>query len=157
VGGAVKHGDGVHVELVGTQSGETGAGVTSLVQWLCAPSGSWGQRWRQFAQISISGRSHATVLHEALRAAGVPAKVVHVASTGDYFSACAMTYDAVQDRSLSHPVAPDDDPLDRSVAVCDKKERTRDGGWGWQATTPDGDETPMEAISLALWGAKTSK
>src|SRR5690606_19518342 len=143
VAGAVKHDAGVHVELVGAQSGATDAGVASLVRWFCTDPAK-PERWRDAAQITISGRSHATVLHEALRAAGVPAKVLHVASTGDYFSACSMAYDAVQDRTLSHPVAPEGDPLDSSVAVSDKKIRSRDGAWGWEATTADGDETPME-------------
>src|SRR5690606_28082158 len=95
VAGAVKHDAGVHVELVGAQSGATDAGVASLVRWFCTDPAK-PERWRDAAQITISGRSHATVLHEALRAAGVPAKVLHIASTGDYFSACSMAYDAVQ-------------------------------------------------------------
>lgn len=156
VAGAVKHEAGVHVEAIGAQSGATDAGVQQLVQWFCTDPAQ-PERWRQAAQITISGRSHATVLFEALRAAGVPAKVLRVASTAEYLTACSMLYDAVQDRTLSHPAAGDDDLFNRSVAVSDKKERTRDGGWGWQATTPDGDETPLEAASLALWGAKTSK
>lgn len=156
VAGAVKHEAGVHVEAIGAQSGATDAGVQQLVQWFCTDPAQ-PERWRQAAQITISGRSHAAVLFEALRAAGVPAKVLRVASTAEYLTACSMLYDAVQDRTLSHPAAGDDDLFNRSVAVSDKKERTRDGGWGWQATTPDGDETPLEAASLALWGAKTSK
>ena len=156
VGGAVKHDGGVHVELVGTMSGPVGLGVGQLVDWFCNDPAR-PERWRQAAQITLAGRSHATVLYEALRSAGVPAKVLKLASTLDYYTACAMTYDAVRDGSLSHPKAGPGDPLDASVAVCGKKERTRDGAWGWDATTTDGDETPLEAVSLALWGARTSK
>ena len=108
---------------------------------------------------SLSGRAGAGVLHEALRSRDVPAKVIHIASTFDYFTSCAMFLnDATEaSRSLTHLDTEGQAALDASVAVCDKKIRGRDGAWGWTATTPDGDETPIEAVSLANWGAKTSK
>jgi hypothetical protein len=44
------------------------------------------------------------------------------------------------------------------VAVSDKKLRIKtSGAWAWEATTEDGDETPMEAISFAHWAARTTK
>ncbi len=42
--------------------------------------------------------------------------------------------------------------LSGSVAVCDVDRRG-----GWVPTVPDGDETPLESVSLALWGARTTK
>src|SRR5690606_27029352 len=96
VAGAVKHAGGVHVEPIGAQSGATDAGVQQLVHWFVTDPAK-PERWRQAAQITISGRSHATVLYEALRAAGVSAKVLHVASSSEYYTACSMLYDAVQD------------------------------------------------------------
>jgi hypothetical protein len=159
VAGAVRHDAGVHVELIGAQSGSTDSGIAALADWFTAPGPDGRERWRMAATIVISGRSHATVLHDALRARGVPANVLHVASTAEYMTSGAMFLDGVQDETLTYPKPADPalDALTLSVAVSDKKARGTDGAWGWNATTPDGDETPVEAASLALWGAKTSK
>lgn len=150
VAGAMKHEGGVHVELVGQFSGSMDAGLSSLADWLAG-------RWRDTAVIVLSGRSGSTALAEELRDRGVPAKVVHVASTGDYLAACSMLQNAVKDRTVTHLSSDGQAALDASVAVADKKARSRDGAWGWYATTPDGDETPIEAVSVAHWGARTTK
>ena len=150
VGGSRLHEDGVHVELVGAHSGEMSSGVAALADWLA-------ERWRDAAQIVISGRTGAPALEQALRQRGVPAKVLILPSTGQYLAACSMTLDAVRDGTLTHLATDGQAALDDSVAVCDRKKRAADGAWGWEATTPDGDETPLEAVSLALWAAKTSK
>lgn len=154
VAGAVKHEAGVHVELIGAQSGSTDAGVAALAEWFVE-----GDRWRKAATIVLSGRSHATVLYEAMRARGVPARVLHVASTAEYMASGSMLLDATIDKTVTYPKPADPglDALTQSVAVSDKKNRGTDGAWGWHATTSDGDETPVEAVSLALWGAMTSK
>lgn len=152
VAGAMKHEVGVHVELIGARSGAVEAGIEQLADWLEA-------RWRKTAVIVISGRAGAALLHKALRDRGVPEKVLRVASTVDYTTACASLLKAVHDGTLSHLDHPGQAVLDESVAISDRKERGArgSGAWGWQATTADGDETPTEAISLALWGAVTSK
>lgn len=150
VGGSRLHEGGVHVELVGAHSGEMSSGVAALADWLA-------ERWRDAAQIVISGRTGAPALEQALRQRGVPAKVLILPSTGQYLAACSMTLDAVRDKTLTHLATDGQAALDESVAVCDRKKRAVDGAWGWEATTPDGDETPLEAVSLALWAAKTSK
>lgn len=148
--GARKHLEGVTVELIDGMSGAAEAGVGPLADWLEA-------RWRDTALIVISGRAGATVLAEALISRGVPANAVHVASTTDYFTANAMFQDGIRDRSVSHVVSEGQKVLDDSVAVCDKKNRGAAGAWGWVSTSPEGDETPMEAVSLAHWGARTTK
>jgi hypothetical protein len=65
--------------------------------------------------------------------------------------ACAMTLDAVRDGSLTHLAGDGQALLDASVAVVDVDKRG-----GWVSTVPGGDETPLEAVSLALWGARTT-
>lgn len=154
--GALKHESGVHVELIAAQSGTTDKGVRELAAWFTSDPGK-PERWREAAQITISGRSHASALYQALRDAGVPARVLRLASTPDYLAACGMFHEAVQAGSVTHLAVEGQKALDDSVAVCDKKARGNDGAWGWVATTPDGDETPTEAVSLAHWGARTSK
>lgn len=148
--GARKHEGGVHVELLDGLSGNAQAGVGELAGWLADHSDD-------VAQITICGRAGATDLEAALRALGVPQKVIHVASTTDYFAACAGLLQGVRDKSLTHLASNGQAALDMSVSVCDKKVRGAAGAWGWAATTADGDETPVEAISLAHWTARTTK
>ena len=55
-------------------------------------------------------------------------------------------------RSDTHLLGDGQTVLDDSVSLTEKDRRG-----GWIATTKDGDETPIESVSLALWGARTSK
>ena len=153
VAGAVKHLGGVHVELIAAHSGATTAGMASLADWLT-------ERKAMTAEIHIAGPD-AKVLGDALRTRGVPDRIAKVVTTGDYYAACSALVDAIRESvaggtSLTHPKAGPDDALNASVAVCDRKVRAT-GAWGWTATTADGDETPTEAVSLALRAAKTTK
>lgn len=148
--GGRKHVGGVHVELLDAFSGPVDAGMGKLADWLAAC-------WRDTAQIVISGAAGATVLKQELRDRGVPEKIIWLLTTSQYTTACAMTWEATKDGSLSHLGHEGQKQLDDSVAVCDQKKRSATGAWGWEATTADGDETPVEAISIALYGARTSK
>lgn len=149
VAGAVKHDDGVHVELVAAHSGDTSSGVDALADWLA-------ERWRQVSMIAIAGAPGAA-LRQALRDRGVSETVIRVMTTTDYFQANTMTEDALKSKSVTHPVGVDGDVLDASVAVCDAKRRGASGQWGWVSTVPDGDETPVESFCAAYWAARTSK
>lgn len=148
VAGAVKHELGVHVELIGAQSGATDSGIASLADWLA-------ERWRQAASIVVLGAAGAS-LRQALADRGVGARVVTAVSTTDYFAANAMAEEALRAGLLTHPVGGADDALDASVAISDIPAADR-GTWRWKATTPDGDETPVEAFCAAHWAARTSK
>lgn len=154
--GARRHEGGVHVEVIDARTGPLESGIASLADWLA-------ERWRRAARIELSGAAGAMPLSQALRDRGVPehrnpdARVVRVASTADYTAACAMTWDAIKDGTFTHLASEGQAVLDASVAVCDMKKRGTSGAWGWEATTPDGDETPLEAVSLALYGARTTK
>lgn len=154
LGGAVKPDEGpVHVELIDTVSNRRDAGVAELADWFCeGPPGE--ERWRRAAQIALCGRAGASVLHTALRERGVPEKVLWLVTSPQYMAACATFLDAVRDGSVSHLVG--QGPLDRSVTSAEKKARGQDGAWGWQAPE-GGDETPVEAVTVALWAARTSK
>lgn len=148
VAGAVKHAEGVHVELVGAHSGSTGSGVAELADWLA-------ERWRNAAAIVVLGAAGAA-LRQALTDRGVSKRVVIAPSTSDYFAANAMAEDALKAGTLTHPVAGAGDVLDASVAVADIPAAER-GTWRWKSTVPDGDETPVEAFCAAHWAARTSK
>lgn len=148
VAGALKHDLGVHVELVGAHSGDTEAGVTALADWLA-------ERWRETASIVVLGAAGAS-LRQALRDRGVSSRLISAMSTPDYFAANAMAEEALRAGSLTHPVAGPGDVLDGSVSISDIPAADR-GTWRWKATTPDGDETPVEAFCAAHWAARTSK
>lgn len=150
VAGSLRHADGVHAELVGRFSGSTDDGIASLADWLAG-------RWRDTALIAISGRAGAGVLAQALQDRGVSHRAVHVLSTPEYLTACPLVIEGLRDESLTHTDSEGQLALDASVAVCDKRKRGADGAWGWEATTSDGDETPLEALSFAYWAAKTTK
>lgn len=147
--GVVKHADGVHGELIAAYSGPAEAGTTQLADWLA-------DRWRDVSMIAMSGAASAA-LYQALVDRGVPRKVLRTLTGAEYFAANTMTLDALQSRTLTHPVGEPGDALSASVAVSDMKKRGQNGQWGWEATTPDGDETPIEAFSVAYWAARTSK
>ncbi len=153
VAGAIRTEGPTHAELIDAISGHRDTGVSELVHWFCDDPKRPG-RWRQAAQIALCGRAGATVLYQALRDRGVPAKALHLVTTTEYTTACAMTLDAVRDGSMTHLKG--QDPLDTSVTTAEKKPRGQDGAWGWKAPE-GGDETPTEAMTVALWAAKTSK
>lgn len=148
VAGAVRHANGVHVEAIDAFSGSTEAGTAALAEWLAS-------RWRTLAEIHVAGPDAPTLM-DALRLKNVPARVAKAISTAEYFAACSALVDGVRDHSLTHPKAPDTELLNASVAVCDRKMRGT-GTWGWESTTDDGDETPLEAASVAYRAALTTR
>ena len=147
--GCVKHADGLHVELVDHFEGDVDDGIAALADWLA-------ERKDVTAQIVMAGAAGAPVLYQALRDRGVPKPVLLVASTAQYQAGNAMFHDGIKDGSVTHTAIEGQARLDASIAVCDKVA-ARNGGWGWKATTHDGDETPVEAASAAVYGARTSK
>lgn len=149
VAGALKHEGGIHVELVGAHSGPMTAGVASLAAWLA-------ERADSTAVIAIAGQAGSSALADALKARGVSRRIVHVVSSPEYFAANTMFHDAVRDRTMTHLATEGQKALDDSIAVCDKKQVGSSGAWRWVATTEDGDDTPVEAASLAHWAAKTT-
>lgn len=151
VAGAVKHAEGVHVELIAAAVIDADwsfdAGVEPLAEWLAA-------RRDVAAQVSILGAAGAP-LKAALLEKKFPARAVHVMSTGEYYAANAMAEDGLKDRTLSHPIGVDGDVLNASVAMCDAKPRG--SGWGWIVTAPDGERESAEAFCAAYWTARTTK
>lgn len=148
--GSTKHDGGIHVELIDEHTGPVESGIGRLADWL-------KERASSTSMIAISGRAGAATLYQALRERKVPKSVLHVLSTPEYFAATSMFHEAVRARTVTHAAVEGQSQLDASIAVCDKKQRGLDGAWGWVATTPEGDEVPTEAVSVAHWAAKTSK
>lgn len=159
--GARKHdGTSVFAELIDAAEGSKRSPemhVQMLADWFAAEGPSGNPRWREAAMIGVSGAAGAEPLRQALLERGVPKKVIHVLSAPEVFAASALAHEGVQSGWVTHSKHEGQHRLDGSVAVCDKKQRGQTGAWSWSATTPDGDETPLEAFSFAVWAARTSK
>ncbi|MFF2054122.1 terminase large subunit domain-containing protein [Leifsonia sp. NPDC058194] len=153
--GALKHSDGIHVELVDAYAGAIDGGLAPLADWFAEKDVDGVPRWRRSASIVLSGAAGAQVLKQLLIERRVREKRIQIVNTPQYLQACGMLDDAMKgegDIAVTHLAADGQAALDASVSVVDKDKRG-----GWKATTPDGDETPLEAVSLALWGARTSR
>lgn len=148
--GARRHADGVHVELIDAHTGPVGDGMGALADWLA-------ERKDSASMIAVSGKAGASTLRQELRERGVSGSMVRVCTTPEYLAACDLLLQSVRGGTVTHWSSPGQAALDASVAVCDKKRRGVEGSWSWEATTVGGDETPIEAVSVALWAARTSK
>lgn len=153
LGGAFKgESESVHVELLDTPfEGDVEGGLTPLADWFVEKSADGRPRWKRARGIVLSGSAGAGVLKQMLLDRKVSVRRIVVATTPQYLQACEMTRNAATEKTMTHR-AEGQGPLDDAVSVCDRDRRG-----GWTATVPGGDETPLEAVSLALWGARTMK
>jgi len=126
----------VHVEALGVS--RMADGTAHLVEWLAA-------RWRQ-GLIVVDGKAGAGDLANELVAAGVPRRRVHLVTVDEAITAHAGLLRAVQERDLTHVAQPG---LDAAVRVAGKRKIGNAGGWGWSSTTPEGDVTSLDAVTLA--------
>lgn len=128
-----------HVELVACEP--TSRGVGWLAEWLRAREGS-------ASCVAVDGLSGSGALCEAL--AGAPRNYVVRPRAADVVTAAAMMLDAVCSRAVTHIEGP---ALDLSATSATRRAIGSNGGWGW-----GGDNAaPIEAASLALWAARTTK
>lgn len=148
--GGVPVGDGAHVELIDrTDDGERGLGP--LADWFVEKDSTGRPRWRKASQIVLSGQSGALTLKQLLLDRKVSERRITVVNTAQYLQACGMLDDAFKAGTVTH-LAAGQDALDESVGVAVKDKRG-----GWASSTADGDEVPVEAVSLAYWVARTAK
>lgn len=135
----------VFVEVIESRS--MAHGVTWLADWLA-------ERWRDTAAITIDGKGGSLALVAALRERGVRASVIITPTSDQAIAAYAGLLDAATYGNVSHAGQPG---LAASVASAGRRDIGVSGGWGFKPITQDGDVTPIEAVALALYGAKTSK
>ncbi|RLP70878.1 hypothetical protein D9V30_00115 [Mycetocola reblochoni] len=135
----------VYVEAI--RQANLGEGTQWLVDWL-------SERHQRAAQIVIDGKAGVGYLVNALREAGVRNKRLVLLPTLDQIlSAHSMFEQAVTMGLLSHGDQPE---LDDQVRAALKRKIGTSGGFGWDA--PDGGSVAMlDAVTLAHWGAKTTK
>jgi hypothetical protein len=77
-----------------------------------------------------------------------------VPAPNEVIAAHASFLEAVKSATVSHFGQRE---LDRVVAVSTKRPIGSYGGWGWQSTSPSVDVSPLDAVTLALFGAMTTK
>lgn len=164
LGGCIITEDRAHIELIDAQQGPVDAAMESLADWFVEKVDGV-PRWKRASHIVLSGRAGALVLEQMLIKRRVPRRRIVVASSPQYFQACGMlleqTTTAAREAkrgdplSLTHLSGEGQSQLDESAKKSVQEKRTRDGAWGW--ASPAGDETPVEAVSLALFGARTGR
>lgn len=149
--GAIAHGDDeAHVELLDASSDH--GGLAPLADWFCAKDPEGVPRWRKAGLIVIGGSAGAGVLKQLLVERKVSEKRIRIVTTPQYLQACVMFSDAIEAKTATHLKSDGQLVLDEAIAFVDRDKRG-----GWMSTVPEGDETPVEAVSLALWGARTNK
>lgn len=129
----------VHVELV-EQRG-TSDGVGWLAEWLSA-------RTREASCAVIDGLSGADALVDRL--GRQPRGYIVRPGAGDVVASATMMLDAIRSGGMTHI---EDPALTLSATSATRRAIGGRGGWGWGGDSA----TPMEAASLALWGARTSR
>jgi len=144
--GAATVTDPVHVELLQVEA--SGDGLGKVADFFCELDDDGNPRWKR-SRVVISGQAGAHVLRQLLRERRVPDRRIVLVNTPQYLAACALFEDAVKAGDVTH-LRTGQEALDECVAAAEKDKR---GGW----TVPDGDETPIESVSLALWGARTGR
>jgi hypothetical protein len=130
-----------HVELIEYQS--MYAGIRWLVAWL-------EKRWKTATVIIIDGRGTAQALYEALVAESVSKRVLRLAQTTNVIAAAAMVLSGITDKTFTHFDQPE---LNEIASNARKRSIGREGGWGWGGME---DVSPLDAVSLALWGCVNS-
>lgn len=140
---AAKHENGVHLEIVEHRSMREGIGW--LVEWLVPRLN------KKASTVVIDGLHWSGSLIEQLRENGVKARgAITVLKSDEFVTACSSLVDAVHKKSITHY---GQQTLTDSVVKATKRPIGNKGGWGFDCE----DSTPVEAISLALFGVKVSK
>lgn len=143
VGACRRPEDGVpHVEIVSHSN--TGQGLSGVVDWIV-------ERWPRAIAVVIDGNSPAMSLVPELSKRHVKVTVTGAADMG---KACGMFADAVRDKAVTRF---DQRPVNEALAAAKKRDIGYAGAWGWDRRRPEVDLTPLVAVTLAYYGAMTSK
>lgn len=146
LGAAVRSGDGVvHVEAI--RSAPLSEGTQWLVDFLV-------QRKDRTAQIVVDGKSGAGYLIEALRAEGIGKQVIIPPAVDQVITGHTMFDQAVTEGTLTHS---GQEVLDKQVEDTTRRKIGSHGGFGWAPISSSGSVSLVDAVTLAFWGARTTK
>ena len=134
----------IHVE--GIKLAAMGDGTAWLVDWLV-------DHHENAAQIVVDGKAGVGYLVNALHEARVPKSVIITAGTDTITTGTSMVEAALISKDLTHR---GQEELDEQVKAAEKRKIGANGGFGWAA--PEGGNVALlDAVTLAYWGAKTTK
>lgn len=152
--------DGSHVALGACVKPVKGC---PYVEGIASRSMSEGTQWlvdflverkSEVAQIVVDGRSGVGFLVDALRQAGVGKRVVVVPQADEAISAHTMLDQAVTEGTVSHGGQSD---LNDEIRDAKRRPIGQLGGFGWAPRSEGGSVGLVDAVTLALWGARTTK
>lgn len=110
--------------------------------------------WEQTAALVIDGQSPATALLPDLAAAGV---TVTVTAATDMGRACGRLQDMLRDGTLTHLPEDGQQPLWQAANKATTRPIGKNGLFGWNRPDDDTDISPLNAVTLALHGAMTTR
>ena len=143
---AIRPDDGGPIHVEGIKLASMGDGTAWLVDWLL-------DHHENAAQIVVDGKAGVGYLVNALREARVPKSVIITAGTETITTASSMVEAAIGSKDLTHRGQAE---LDEQVKAAEKRKIGTNGGFGWAA--PEGGNVALfDAMTLAYWGAKTTK
>ncbi|MDO4919936.1 hypothetical protein [Kocuria sp.] len=152
--------DGSHVSLAGCMKPKEGP---LFVEGIASRPMSEGTQWlvdflverkADTAQIVIDGRSGVGFLVEALREAGVGKRVLLTPTVGEVVTAHTMFDQAITEATLTHSGQA---LLGDEIRDVTRRPIGTLGGFGWAAMTTGGSVGLVDAVTLAHWGARTTK
>lgn len=148
LGAAMKPGAGlVHVEAI--KSAPMADGIQWLVDFL-----SDDDRKARTAQIVIDGRAGTGYLAQALRDGGVNKRVIWIPTVDQAITAHTTFKQAITDAEITHSGQKD---LDEQIKDTTKRKIGTSGGFGWEPITDGKSVAFVDAVTLAFWGARTTK
>lgn len=143
---AIRPDDDRPIHIEGIKLASMGDGTAWLIDWLI-------ERHEKAAQIVIDGKAGVGYLVNALHEARVPKSVIITAGTDTITTASSMLELAIQSKAATHR---GQEELDAQVKAAEKRKIGTNGGIGWAA--PEGGNVALlDAVTLAHWGAKTTK
>ncbi|WP_306452356.1 terminase [Bifidobacterium pullorum] len=147
IGYAIRKDDGT--ALVGVEEyRSTGTqGVAWAVEWLA-------ERWAKTAAVVVDAQSPAMSLLPDLKARHVR---VTVTQTRDLGAATGRMLDMIRDRKILHLPDGEQPQLAMAVHGATLRDLGPNGAVAWQKKGSDVDISPLQAVTLALHGAYTTK
>ena len=146
LGAAVNPGGDSPIHVEGIRSEPMSSGIQWLVDFLV-------ERKDEVAHIVVDGKSGAGYLVDALRGEKVSKSVIVTPTAEQVITAHSMVFQAVSSGGLSHSGQVE---LDDQAKDAVKRKIGANGGFGWQSSN-DGSVSLLDAVTLAFWGAKTTK
>lgn len=131
----------------GIASRQMGEGTQWLVDFLV-------ERKSEVAQIVVDGRSGVGFLVDALRQEGVGKRVIVVPQADDAVAAHTMFDQAITEGTLAHG---GQNALNDEIKDAKRRPIGNLGGFGWAARSEGGSVGLVDAVTLAFWGARTTK